>query len=189
MPQLKVVVAPQPAVLPITGKAARIRQNLKERRAELAEYDEVGAIDVTAAMLSRLGDEFFGGVPAIAADRTPRYRHKQLDGEHSLPAEDLVYTLLTDPMRTAPGLSIAVEAAGFAPLQLRASSPLVGTTGEETAETIHAFGAAAEAWARAVADGGLDRREAAELLPHVDRLLNQVLDWRTALRRAAGEGE
>lgn len=188
MPRLMAVEPPPgPARAPVTGRAALVRQALWERRGDLAERDEVGALDTTAAWLARWHEDFDRRVPAVSLDRTPRYRHKQLDGEHSLPAEDVAAVVLSDPERAAAGLSILVEAAGFAPLQHRTTSGRVGSPGQEAAETIGAFGRALESWAQAVADRELSCREAANLLPRVDQLLNQVLDWRTALRRVVGE--
>ncbi len=190
MPRLMAVeIHPEPPRVPVTGRAARVRQALWERRGDLAERDEVGALDTTAAWLARWHEDFDRRVPAVSLDRTPRYRHKQLDGEHSLPAEDVAAVVLSDPERAAAGLSILVEAAGFAPLQPRAGSCRVGSPGQEAAETISAFGRALETWARAVADRELSCREATQLLPMVDQLLSQVLDWRTALQRVAGEEE
>jgi hypothetical protein len=186
--QLRVVEhEPRVAHVVVTGRACMVRQNIAERRRELAEHDDVGAVDVTASLLGRWGEDFFRLVPQVAADRTPRFRNKQLDGEHGLPLEDFWLLVLRRPEVARAGLSLALEAAGFRPLELADGEEDQETVVETTAKTVEAFGGALTSWVLAAADGEVSKREATTLLPLADRLLNAVIDWRSSLRRTAGE--
>jgi len=159
--------------VPVTGRAARIAQELRISQPGLAAEDEVGAADVTATILDALGETFDRQVPSISADKQPRYRRKQLAGERALSLFEFVWICRYQPEASTPAVRALLDA-------IRPAMP-VKPVAEEAAEAIAAAGTASEAMVRHLADGRIDFEEALELRPMVAELGHQVAEWLEAL--------
>lgn len=168
---------------PLRGRAARIRQELAERRERLEEYDEVGALDTTARLLDRLMDELSGSLVSVSADRSPRYFRKQLAGERSLPLEDLVHLALFEPRAGRALLTFLAEAFGYEPPIAAPGTSSGKELAEELADVIEASAATLATYTRAMGDGHLAGPEIAALEHLVEGLFREVLELKTAIRR------
>lgn len=189
-------------VVPIRGLAVLVRDRLADRRQALDEFDELGALDVTAAMLAELHDSTVGRVPALAADRTPRYRRGQFAGESSLPLEDLVWLLLADQAAAAAVLEPLLLAIGrrSVPRQDIADAASVRS---EAVDLIALLTESLAAWTRTLhredAELGHPKRRATDVgdlvrpdvlrerLAALEELIDQAERLRAALRRRAIE--
>lgn len=171
------------AQVPLSGAEERIHDAIVERRAELAERDEVGAIRTVARMLAVLSEECDGLAPMLAGEHTPRYVRMQNAGERSYSLCDLVYRIQLHPeLRRC--LDPLLETHG----EVRQSSTTcpehaLGTVAEELADVTASYAETLERWARAIADGELSRAEVHDLRPAVDRLIRQAVELRARLDR------
>ncbi len=174
-----------PAAGPVTGLAAQIRQEIVTRRQGLAEYDEVGGIDTTARVLAVLHETFVGRISSVSFDRTPREMRKRLAGEHGLPLEDLVHLAMAEPEAMRPVVAVLLTAMGLAEPVWAGATPSARPVGLEMADVVDAFATVAGQWSRDLADGRLDQPDL--LLKLVNNLIDEAVDLRSAIARAADE--
>lgn len=165
--------------LPITGRAALVRENIARRRQRLDEFDEIGALDAAALLIDRIYEIVVGNVPALSADRTPRYRRGELSGEHGFHVEDLMYVLLADQAAAFEALATMAEILGYEPPQ--PADPEVSSLGDEMADVIESFSETTATFTRAMCDGEMSRRDASKLRSLVDRLLREVVEFKAAV--------
>ncbi len=169
--------------VPMTARAERILVELAARRKKLAEYDEVGSLQLTAAILAAVHETIVGNVPAISADRSPRLRRRQLDGSYSCPVEDLLYIALSHGGVGQTVLEAIAERLGYEPPapMLQAAASLEDIH-REMADVVTSFADAIASWSDTIADGRISSLEAIELQERISRLIREALDLRTVVR-------
>ena len=164
--------------VPLTPGAALVRERLAERRRELAE-ECPATVDGAAAVLHALHERLWGGAAELAADRSPRYRRKQLSGERALPLADMVYLVLHDPEGCRPALDALAWLAGLTLTE----APRVG---ERSFAVTHAQAMAGladleQGLAEALEDGVLSWSERVDLAQRLGSLLDRFEQMRSAL--------
>jgi hypothetical protein len=164
----------------MTARAERILVELSARRKKFAEYDEVGSLNLTAAILAAVHDTIVGNVPAISADRSPRLRRRQLDGSYSLPVEDLLYIALTHGGVGRIVLERIAERLGYEPPapRLQAAGSLQDIH-REMADVVTSFADAIASWSETIADGRISSLEAVDLEERISRLIREAVELRT----------
>jgi hypothetical protein len=154
-----------------------VSNNLRDRRHRFTEFDEVGAVDVTAMMLAAIADEF--QAPEICADRTPREERKRNAGENAKPIEDFVDQCLRWPDRMYLPVAILLEAMGFAPPEYLDDSE-TDDLPHEMVDVVKSSGALMEQYAADIADGRVD--DVDEMLGLLIELERQVTQAKVAAR-------
>ena len=169
---------------PVRGRAVQVFTNLCQRRTRLAEYDEVGAMAVTAMMLAVIADGF--KATDICASRAPRDERRRNAGERAKPLEDFVEQCLRHTEGMYEPVAILLEAMGYAPPE-RMLSPKVTDLPHEMVGVVRSFSKLTEQYMSDIADGRVDDLD--ELLGLLAVLERQVTEAKVATRDALAERE
>ncbi len=169
---------------PMRGRAVQVFTSLCQRRTRLAEYDEVGAMAVTAMMLATIADGF--KATDICASRAPRDERRRNAGERAKPLEDFVEQCLRHTEGMYQPVAILLEAMGFAPPEVLVL-PRVTDLPHEMVDVVRSFSEVAEQYVSDIADGRVDDLD--ELLSLLAVLERQVTEAKVATRDALAQRE
>lgn len=153
------------APVPLSASAALVLQTLRERRQGLASHNTAG-LEVAAAMLAAMHEAAHGHVAALRADRSTRYRDKQLMGTRELGVVDLCAIAFEDDERgrvvALAGLAILAQALGQTLQPCDARVEALHESKAQAGEVVAHLHAEID---RAMADHQVDPHEAAAIGP------------------------
>jgi hypothetical protein len=170
--------------VPTSAHADLILSRLRCRRERLAAYAPE-ALELAAAALAEMHGEAHGHVAKLRADRSPRLRVAQLQGEKVLGLEDLAAIALEgDRGRLVAIAGLRMLAAGMG-CELVLSEPDECSVPDALGQMVQAAARTTAGVVKALADGHVDKVEAASLCHELHQLKAHVAELDKALLRAA----